>query len=308
MKTEPRVISISRRTDIPALHTGWLAERIAAGWVAYANPFTRRPIFVSLAPEAVRALVFWTRNPHPLLRLLPDIDARYGRCHELHLTITGMDRRIESHGPSVAAAIAGATALAHRYGPDYVRWRFDPVIVSPHTPPDEVLARFGRLCPQMAGLTRICTISFLDAYRGAIGHLTQAGIIVDPAYLSGADDLASQAHLLAQMRDIAAAHGISVQTCTEDALGARVPGVRRGRCIDPDRIAALAPGPPLADSPSREGCGCAASVDIGTYDSCAHGCLYCYATRSPALGKANATTYRREGFPLDHLTPEGSTP
>jgi len=49
--------------------------------VAYANPFNRRPVIVSLAPEAVRALVFWTRNPRPLLALLPEIDARYGPYH-----------------------------------------------------------------------------------------------------------------------------------------------------------------------------------------------------------------------------------
>ena len=305
MSPEPRVISISRRTDIPALHTGWLADRIAAGWVAYANPFNRRPVFVSLAPEAVRAMVFWTRNPHPLLGLLPLIDERYGRRHELHLTITGMDRRFETHGPSVAAAIAGAAALANRYGPDYVRWRFDPVIVTQHTPADEVLGRFGGLCARLAGLTRTCSVSFLDAYRGAIGHLDRAGIVVDPDYVSGgSDDLGPQAAMLRRMRDIAAEHGITVQTCTEDGAEALVPGVGRGRCIDPGRIAAIAPGPPLADAPSREGCGCAASVDIGAYDSCAHGCLYCYATRSPALGRANALAYRREGFPLDHLAHE----
>jgi hypothetical protein len=306
MSGEPRVISISRRTDIPALHAPWLQGRIVAGWVAYANPFNRRPIFVSLAPEAVRALVLWTRNPHPLLPLLPLIEERYGRRHYLHLSITGMDRRFETHGPSVAAAIAGAAALAERYGPTYVQWRFDPVIVSQLTPVTEVLGRFGGLCQRLAGITARCTVSFLDAYRGAIGHLDRAGIIVDPDYVSGgSDDLAPQADLLRRMALIAAEHGITVQTCTEDGAEALAPGVARGRCIDPDLITAIAPGPALADGPSREGCGCAASVDIGAYDSCSHGCLYCYATRSPELGKANALTYRRDGFPLDQLTPEG---
>jgi len=193
MATEPRVISISRRTDIPALHSAWLAERIAAGWVAYANPFTRRPVLVNLAPEAVRALVFWTRNPHPLLPLLDDIDARYERRHYLHLTITGMNRRFETHGPTVRSALLAAEALARRYGPGYVQWRFDPIIVSDRTPVNEVLGRFGALCGALAGLTTRCTVSFLDAYRGSIGHLDRAGIIVDPDYVSGgAEDLVPQ--------------------------------------------------------------------------------------------------------------------
>lgn len=304
--SEPRVISISRRTDIPALHTAWLHARITAGWVAYANPFNRRPIFVSLAPAAVRALVFWTRNPHPLLPLLDTIDARYGGRHYLHLTITGMDRRFETHGPAVAAAVAAAAILAARYGPDYVQWRFDPIIVSDRTPVSEVLGRFGGLCQRMAGLTTCCTVSFLDAYRGSIGHLDRAGIIVDPDYVSGADDLAPQAELLRRLRTIAAEYGITVQTCTEDDAGARVPGVGRARCIDPARIAQLAPGPALADQPSRAGCGCAASVDIGAYDSCSHGCLYCYANRSPEGARAGTLALRREGYPLDQLDPQGA--
>ena len=307
METEPRVISISRRTDIPALHSAWLAARIAAGWVAYANPFTRRPVLVNLAPEAVRALVFWTRNPHPLLPLLDDIDARYARRHYLHLTITGMDRRFETHGPTVRSALLAAESLARRYGPGYVQWRFDPIIVSDRTPVNEVLGRFGGLCGRMAGLTTRCTVSFLDAYRGAIGHLDRAGIIVDPDYVSGAaDDLVPQVRLLGQLRDIAAEHGITVQTCTEDAPGALTAGVWRGRCIDPDLLAAMAPGPPLADQPSRDGCGCVASVDIGAYDSCSHGCLYCYANRSPTGARANTLTFRREGFPLDDLSPRSA--
>jgi len=68
----------------------------------------------------------------------------------------------------------------------------------------------------------------------------------------------------------------------------------------------MAPGPPLADQPSRDGCGCVASVDIGAYDSCSHGCLYCYANRSPEGARANTLTFRREGFPLDDLSPRSA--
>ena len=115
--SEPRVISISRRTDIPALHTEWLMNRVRAGWVAYANPFNRRPVFVNLAPEAVRALVFWTRNPHPLLPHLPELEARYGRRHYLHLTITGMERRFDTHGPSLRSQLLGPRRRPPGSGP-----------------------------------------------------------------------------------------------------------------------------------------------------------------------------------------------
>ncbi|RRR66031.1 MAG: DUF1848 family protein [Candidatus Viridilinea halotolerans] len=300
----PRVISVSRRSDIPALHAAWLRGRIAAGWVAYANPYNRRPIVVSLAPDAVRALVFWTRNPHPLIALLPELEARYARRHYLHLTVTGMDRRIEERTPAVAAAVAAAATLAERYGPDYVWWRFDPILVSAGTPVEEVLDRFGRLCRLLQGVTTRCTVSFLDGYRSALANLAQAGIVPDPAYFSGASDPTRQVQMLTRLHAIASAHGIALQTCTEDAVGAAVPGVVASRCIDPVVIERIAPGFPLPSSPSRPGCGCAVSADIGTYDSCSHGCRYCYATRSPSVGRANAQRYRADGFPLDHL-PEG---
>ncbi len=298
----PRIVSISRRTDIPALHAAWLRERIEAGWLAYANPFTQQPVLVNLAPEAVRAIVFWTRNPHPLLPHLDAIDARYPGRHYLHLTITGMGRRLEPRGPRVDVAVAAARALAARYGPDYVRWRFDPIIVSDATPLDTVTTRFADICVQLAGVTRTCTVSFIDRYGGALRGLRQRGIHLDTRYASGVGaDLAAQAALLADLCAIASGSGITVQTCAESPLDGMVAGVQAGRCIDAAHIAALAPGPPPRVRATREGCGCADALDVGAYDTCGHGCVYCYANHSPTAGTTGMAAWRRDGHPLDSV-------
>lgn len=296
----PRILSISRRTDIPALHADWLRARIEAGWLAYANPFNQQPVLVNLAPEAVRAIVFWTRNPHPLLRHLDAIDARYGGRHYLHLTINAMGRLLETRGPAVDIAVGGAHALADRYGPDYVRWRFGPIVVSDASPLASVAPRFAALCDQLAGATRVCTVSFLDLYSSATRALRKAGVALDLRYASGAGaDLEAQAALLGELRDIAAARGIRVQTCAERSLPGTVPGVSAGRCIDAIRIAELAPGLVPCQRATREGCGCADALDVGTYDTCGHGCLYCYANQTPESGQAGANAWRRNGHPLD---------
>ena len=37
---------------------------------------------------------------------------------------------------------------------------------------------------------------------------------------------------------------------------------------------------------NRPGCDCAASRDIGAYDTCPHGCVYCYAVQNRPRAQA----------------------
>jgi hypothetical protein len=69
--------------------------------------------------------------------------------------------------------------------------------------------------------------------------------------------------------------------CTEPALMGD--GVEPARCIDAGRLSDVAQRPILApEQGNRPGCLCARSRDIGAYDTCAHGCVYCYAVDSRA--------------------------
>lgn len=272
-----RIISVSRRTDIPAFYTQWFLNRIQAGFCHWINPYGGQVYRVSLRPEDCLALVFWTRNPAPLL---PHLDAlrREGYRFYFHYTINGYPPTIESHNPPLHAAVATFRRLAAAVSPDFAHWRYDPIVLGDATPADYHLARFEELARQLEGYTRRCYFSFVDFYGKTERNLRR--VEREHGLTFARPELAEQRRLTGQLRDIAMARGITLYSCCNDALTGE--GVERSHCIDLDTIAGLRPDLPLAlrSAPTRQDCGCVECDDIGAYDTCVFGCAYCYATNS----------------------------
>lgn len=268
-----RIISASRRTDIPAFHSDWLLKRLEAGFCHWINPFGGQVYRVSLRPPDILAIVLWTRNPAPLL---PHLAALHGRGHRFyaHMTINGYPRPLETHSPPLAVALAAFRRLAGALPAGLALWRYDPIIISEQTPPAYHLDRFAGLCQELHGHTARCYISFLDVYGKTARNLRQNGIAVQQPTVE------EQRALVQDLQRIAASHGITVHTCCEPALG--VAGVQRAHCIDLELVRTLCGDATLVvrHAPSRAGCGCAAAADIGAYDTCSFGCTYCYAVSS----------------------------
>ena len=272
-----RVISVSRRTDIPAFYTEWFMNRLRAGFCHWMNPFGGQVYRVSLLPGDCLALVFWTRNARPLIPHVADLRAR-GFHFYFQYTINGYPREIDSHAPPAGAAVAAFRRLAELMGPGLVMWRYDPVILSSATPVSYHVERFESLSAALQGSTDRCYVSFLDSYGKTERNLHRVN---DELGLRlRRPEVAEQRELLARFVEIASDRGMTVHACCDEA--ALDLGVEQAHCIDADVIRRLRPDVDvrLKSLPSRPGCGCAQAVDIGAYDTCTFGCVYCYATNS----------------------------
>ncbi len=273
------IISASRRTDVPAFYGEWLMNRIKAGYCHVANPFNPKQVSrVSLAVPDVEAIVFWSKNPAPLLPHLDELDKRGFRYCFLY-TLNDYPGELEPYLPPLADRIQTFASLSRRLGSDRVIWRYDPVILSNRTDVAYHERAFTHLARQLHGYTHRVIVSVLDLYRKtdrSLQTLASHGYIFDRAPLAHPE----LPRLLQLMQTTAAENGISMQSCAEgDAFAAA--GIPRGACIDMELLHKLWGLPIQGKDPNqRPACGCAIAKDIGAPDSCLHGCVYCYATRS----------------------------
>jgi hypothetical protein len=311
MERDKKIISVSRRTDIPAFYPDWLMARIRDGAAGYLNPFGGRKFTVSLRPEDVLFIVFWSKNYKPLIRHLDELDER-GFKFCFHFTITGLPRELERGTPSWQSTVEQAHDLARRYSPRHVLWRFDPIVLSSITPAARVCDTFVDIARRIEGATERCYFSYVQYYgkvlRGFERIHAQDGVRfrVDSesrdAVLSSKArtpdayvfDLTQQERLAfaLELAEIANGLGISLHTCCGDYLiRDEAPRIHKAHCVDGDLIAELL-GADVSGklNPTRDECGCWASRDIGAYDTCPHGCMYCYANTNKEKALAE---YRR---------------
>ena len=266
------IVSASYRTDIPAFYADWFMRRLAAGYCRVANPYGGGDYEVLLTPEAVDGFVFWTRNMRPLLRHLDAI--RRVAPFLVQFTLTGYPRSLESSVIGVEEGVAQFRELRNRFGPRAAVWRYDPVVFAADMDAAAHCNGFARLAQALAGAVDEVVLSVMTPYKKTRRNLDRAAgrhgfVWHDPC-------LDEKEGLLARLAAVAADHGIAATLCSQPEL--LVPGLGEARCIDAERLSDIA-GRPIAarESGNRPGCRCALSRDIGAYDTCPHGCVYCYA-------------------------------
>lgn len=263
------IVSASYRTDIPAFHADWFARRLQAGFALVKNPYGSKPYRVALDPDHADGFVFWTRNPKPFRRVLDGL-ARAGRPFYLSLTLTGYGPPWETALPDAAGILRQAGGLSDDFGPDRLVWRYDPILFGPGLTADDHRDRFCRLADRLAGRTDEVVMSVTTLYAKSRRNLAAAGVVVDDP------PIAAKRAVLAQLTAEALARGLKPTLCAQPDL--LVEGLAPASCIDAGRLGRIA-GRSIAARPkgNRPGCACAESRDIGAYDSCRHGCRYCYA-------------------------------
>lgn len=266
------ILSASRRTDIPNYYSEWLARRFRAGFLCVRNPMNFRQVSrIALNPNVIDCIVFWTKNPAPML---PYLDEYRRYMYYFQFTLTGYGKDIEPGLPDKRRILIPAFCeLADRIGRDRVIWRYDPIFLSDHYTLDYHVKAFTRIAEDLAGRTRRVVISFLDDYEKTKRNMK--GINIQGLTK---EKMRRLAHSFAV---IAGRYGMEIQTCAEK-IDLSEYGITHGACIDREYIEHLLGCRLRAgkDHGQRPECRCMESVEIGSYHTCRNGCRYCYANFS----------------------------
>lgn len=262
------IVSVSRRTDIPAFYSDWFFNRLKEGFVYVVNPMNLKQVSkVELNPDTVDCFVFWTKNAKPMLDRLDELK-NYN--YYFQYTITGYKSNVEKGILNKKEVINTFKKLSDKIGRERVILRYDPIFLSEEYSIEYHCKVFERLCSQLEGYTNRCVISFIDLYKKTERNTKELNII--QMTLEDIKEIARR------FSSIANKYAMEIETCSEgyDLLEF---GIKKGKCID-DRIISDIIGYEVnvkKDDTQRDVCGCVKSIDIGQYNTCRHHCLYCYA-------------------------------
>lgn len=277
------IISASRRTDIPNYYADWFYRRVQEGFCYVRNPMNPRQVSrILLSPEVVDGMVFWTKNPAPMMERLGELS---GYPFYFQFTLTGYGADIESGVPhKKEVMIPTFLQLSRQLGSRRVVWRYDPILFTDRYTPDYHRNAFAQIAGALRGAADQCVISFVDTYRKNKKQLQQL-----QAYALSGAEFESFVQFLSKT---ARSNGMTLTACAEQADLAAY-GIAPSACIDKTRLEELGGFRLNAgkDKNQRPECGCAESIEIGAYDTCRNGCRYCYANASLAAVQQACRAY-----------------
>lgn len=290
------IISASYKTDIPAFYGEWFLNRLRAGYCKMVNPYGRQVYRVSLAPEDVDGIVFWTKNLGPFFGALGEVRKRGLPC-VIQYTINGYPRELERAVVDPERSAAHMRMLAGEYGPRVPVWRYDTILFSSLTDADFHRRNFEALARRLEGSTDEVVVSFAQIYRKTARNMNRAARECGFEWEDPADE--EKRRLLEGLAPMARARGMHLTVCSQRKY--LMPGVEDARCIDARRLSDVAGRPIKARlKGNRPDCGCYQSRDIGEYDTCPHGCVYCYAVNSQ---EAAGRRFREQDSGGEFLSP-----
>ncbi len=284
------------------------------------NPFNRlKPQYVSFANTCV--IVFWTKNPAPMIPFLKHLKERGIACY-FQFTLNDYEAEgFEPGVPPLKQRIETFQALSEALGKECVIWRFDPLLLTDRTEPDQLISKIDGLGKVLHPFTEKLVFSFADIinYKKVMKSLNKKGIRYRDF------DAVSMTDMARKISRINKPWGLKLATCGE-VINLASFGIEHNRCVDDQLILRITDAPGrnamferflgyerqrdlfaddhrsktnnLKDKGQRRECCCIYSKDIGSYNTCPHGCLYCYANDSPASVENNRLKIRVENASL----------
>ena len=271
------ILNTGQRTDIPAFFSDWFFRRVEERYALARNPFFPEKVArYKIATDVVDVISFCTKNPAPMLDRLGLLR---GFAQMWFVTITPYGRDIEPRVPPVREAIASFRALSALVGPAAVVWRYDPVLITQKYSAQFHEEAFAEMAAALKGFARVCVASFIDIYKKTARNFPQGQEV----------PIGTQKALVASFARSAGKAGMRLKLCAESRelaeCGADVSGCMTARAVE--EAAGFSVDAPAGKARARKACDCLLGADIGAYNTCAHGCLYCYANADAAVVKRN---------------------
>lgn len=280
------ILSVSRRTDIPAFYMDWFMRRLKAGEVWVRNPVNPRQISrISLERRYVDGIVFWSKGPAALQE---SVEKLREWPWYLQFTLTGYGQDIEPGLPDKKKVLIPMfQKLAEAAGKEHLVWRYDPILVNDRYSLSYHEKAFRSIAESLRGYTDEAVISFLDLYGKTKRNMAGTGL----REISERDMRTLAESMAAAARE----NGMKAVSCAEPLTETWL-GVERGSCIDQGRLERLCGYSLKAkkDKGQRQQCGCVESIDVGAYDTCLFGCRYCYANDSQEQVKRTVSLFRTD--------------
>jgi len=313
----PVIVSASRSTDIPAFYSDWFIDRLKKGYLKWKNPFNGVPLYVAF--ENTRLIVFWSKNPKPMIKHLDYLNGRNINYYFQYTLNDYVHENLEAKVGSVDRRIETFIELSEKIGKEKVIWRFDPYILTESSGVDELLKRTEYIGDKLKGYTHKMVFSFADikTYKKVQNNLRKEAV----PYMEFNERTMNE--LAAGLMELNKKWAFEIGTCAEK-IDLDKYGIVHNKCIDDDLMIKLfpqdkklmdflgyKPAPAqlsmfaaepqatykvkkLKDKGQRELCGCIFSKDIGQYNTCPHECIYCYANTSIETAKKNYKAHKNK--------------
>ncbi|MGN1148253.1 MAG: DUF1848 domain-containing protein [Lachnospiraceae bacterium] len=270
------IISASMRTDIPACYSEWFYNRLREGYVCVRNPYYPEQIVkYRLHPDVVDSIVFCTKNPAPMLTGLSELKPFHPY---FFVTITPYSKEIEPGVPPYREVIQNTLELAETLGKGSVAWRYDPIFLTGDYTVERHLEAFAEMAGLLQGKVDTCIISFLDLYEKTKRNFPEAAEVT----------VAQQKSLAEGLGQIGKKYGFSMKACAEKTDLTSY-GIASEGCFTQRELEQVL-GTTIKEKkekPERPYCRCLPRNDIGVYNTCMNGCLYCYANYDQSIVREN---------------------
>ena len=270
------ILNTGLRTDIPGFFSEWFYNRIEDGFVYVRNPYAKNQIYsYRLDPELIDCIIFCTKNPKPMFENLEKID-KFNQYW--HITITPYEKEIEPNVPPMNDVLESFKYLSKKLGKENVTLRYDPIFINEKYTLEKHIESFEYIINSLSGYTTEAIISFIDLYEKTKRNFPKAIEVTKDERLKLGKEFAQ----------IGKKNNITIKTCVEGSELDKF-GIDSSGCMTKEVIErAINKNLNIPKQKARNGeCYCLLNNDIGEYNTCGHGCLYCYANSNKRLVKRN---------------------